>query len=221
MAHKRESYEEERRRRRHEEPLDFSPSSTAVDPEHAAQDTSEYVQTGRHAYTENATFTEERIEAPSSRKDTAAPAVSQFTDSDEHDHSNWLSLNQANRNYHANDEKNTRTEQRKQDFHNETKAWGRQIGLIDHEIERAITLVEASEMAWKKNHGIETLVLAAFTLVVNENGKAIRPQHEFSSKNHELAETPEMAETYEEIRDNLGVMRHRVKSCRKYLRELL
>lgn len=216
MANDRsESYREERRRRRDEEPLDFSPSSTAVDPEHAAQDASEDVQTGRHAYTENATFTEERLDAPSANKSEAAPAVSEFTDSDEHEHSEWLSLNQANRTVYTDDEKNSTTEQRRQGFRDDTEAWGRRIGLTDHEIERAITIIERTEREWRENHGTETVILATLTLVANENDKAIRERQALSSKN------PDMTETYEEIRENLDVMRHRVKSCRDHLRGLL
>lgn len=188
------------RLRRQREPLDFSPPSTAVEPSSAAQDVSETAKTGRHAYTENATFTMEELPASSDR---------------------WASLNQANRDFYASDEKTVGREQQKQDYVNDTAAWGGQIGLTDHEIDRAAHLVLEADSGFHYNHSSAAIVLAALTLAANESrgtrrdtGKEIRQSSPMSDR------TPELAMRYETIRDDLGVSRKSVTKCRKHLREI-
>lgn len=206
-----ESYEDERLRKEQIEQLDHSPSSGAVDPEHAAQDQSESVETGRHAYTGNATFTKERMESQASSRDQKnAKHVPQYS-----------SLNELNRRLYEDDEKNTRSEQDKTDYVNDVQAWGTQIGLTGFEIERAATLVLASEDGWMNNHGAETMILAALTLAANEStpgnnsvSKAIRPQSP-------LVKHEDMADQYAMIRDELAVESRSVKACRNHLREFL
>jgi len=103
------------RLKRDREPLDFSPSSTATDPESATKDQAEDYHTGRFGHTENATFAAETLEAESDR---------------------FRSLNQINRQNHKDDEHYS-TDQDHADLKNDARAWGRRIGLLDHEIERA------------------------------------------------------------------------------------
>lgn len=181
------------------EPLDYSASSAATNPEGAAQDESTSIKTGRHAYTENATFTKEPMEASSNEFET---------------------LNQLNRNFYADEDKQVGREQQKQDRVNDVAAWGEQIGLTSHEIERAATIVLTAEESFARRHGEEGMILAALTLAANESTsgrnderKAIRPQSPISE------DTTDMAETYEEIRKSLDVTTNTVKKCRKHLRE--
>jgi len=206
--------ETDREWKRGREPLDFSPSSTATDPSHAAQDTSESVKTGRHAYTENATFTTEQIKAPSKREHSWGDR--------EDGRSPWATLNEVNRNFFVDDDKNIGSEQHKQNYVNDTQAWGSQIGLTDWEIKRAAKLVLDADDGWKNNHSIEAVILAALTVSANKAtgrrndlSKAIRPRNPLSEN------TPDMASTYEDIRDNLGVDYQSVKACRNHLRQFL
>lgn len=191
------------RRRRTREPLDFSPSSTATTPSHAAQDASETVQTGRHAYTENATFTKESMDAQSSDHDT---------------------LNQLNRDFFANEETNVSTEQRRQNAVNDTVAWGQRIGLTDYECERAVWLLEQADDDMKERHGFEPLILAALTLAANEGiderntvSKPLRVQQVAIATFADDIE--EMVSVYESIRENLDVAVSTVTDCRAHLHD--
>jgi hypothetical protein len=179
------------------QPLDYSPSSGAVDPEHAAQDVSTSAVTGRHAYTENATFTAERMEAESDR---------------------WDSLNQANRDWQSDGESNG-SRQHAADHVNDTVAWGRRIGLTSTECEHAANLVLDADAGYMNNHGAETVILAALTLAANtapdsrpEEQKALREESVFSDQ------TPDLRDAYEELRNDLDVTRGGVKACRTHLR---
>lgn len=210
-SEKDESYEDERLRKEQIEMADHSPSSGATDPEHAAQDQSEEVATGRHTYTGNATFTKERMEAgATSEAQEQAEHVPQYN-----------SLNELNRRLYDDDEKNARSEQDKTDYVNDTQAWGNQIGLTDFEIKRAARLVLSSTSGWMNNHGSEAIILAALTLSANEStpdntstSKAIRPQSPF-------VEHEDMADSYASIRDGLGVEPEKVKRCRGHLNGFL
>lgn len=217
----------EHKLKRAREPLDHSPSSTACDPDHAAQDTTTTIQTGRHNYTENATFTKEDMPAQSDQ---------------------WNTLNQANRDFYVEnlggdenkdgDEKNIRSEQHKQDDLNDLAAWGSQIGLSAHEIDRAATMVTAIEEPIKRRHGIEAVILAALTMAANEGvdvrhtePKIIRPGSLFgdestlSNDNSELddseREFPSMIEAYTKIRGDLRVEKKAVTKCRDHIRDNL
>jgi len=205
--------------RRQLEPLDFSPSSTATQPSDAAQDTTEGMKTGRHAYTENATFAVEDIDAPSN--DDVRPTLPEVWDVDEDGASPYGSLNELNRSVFTNEDTNKGSEQDKQDYRNDAQTWGRHIGLTNHEIQRAIFLVDRAEKGYMNNHGATTIILAALTLAANEtNGssdtaKAIRPEHALASK------TPDLVDNYTSLRDDLDVSRQGVRTCRNHLRQFM
>lgn len=196
----------ERLHREDVEPLDFSPSSGATDPVDARKDTDTEMATGRHDYTANETFTRGELPAQSEQ---------------------WESLNQANRepivdDPHVDadgvtDEESRKTRQRRTDARNDTRAWGRQIGLTDAEVDRAVRLVLLAEEGWRNNHGTEAVVLAALTLAANEPTpvpKSIRPSVPVDTD-------PDLETTYDAIRTTLDVPREEVNSCREHLRTFL
>jgi cysteinyl-tRNA synthetase len=200
------------------EPLDFSASSSATDPEHAAQDESTRLKMGRHRYTENATFTKEDMEG-----------------SDE----SHYTLNELNRNFVAAEDESIGTRQDTVDEQNEVKAWGRQIELTSNEIERAQKLVKSADSGMKNAHGKEAMSLAALTIAANEDTagedsrKSIRRNGiDWGDDNPLASEHPlerrsmadereQLIENYETLREDLGVDRDSVKACRGYLRRFL
>lgn len=190
----------------HETPeMDYSPASSAVPPEAAAQDASESVRTGRHAYTENATFTKEPMDAQSERFET---------------------LNEANRDFYADEDTNIRSEQHRRDYRNDTVTWGRRIGLTDAELQRAVDLVLAADEGVMNNHGSAAVILAALTLAANEGHtarttepKVLRPEHALAPAAGEAGS--EMVQTYETIRTDLAVDRETVRGARRHLRDFM
>lgn len=194
--------------------LDFSPSSTAVDPAAAAQDQSETIQTGRHSYTENATFIRDDIPAKSDR---------------------WETLNQANRDFYADETDNEdegdhiEKERRKQDHVNDTVCWGRYVGLTDHEIERAASFVLDAEDAYKRNYSIEAIILAALSLAANEgqgergtHPRTIRPEVPLMTSTDNETVTDglrDLRDNFGQLRDDLTVSRDAIHDSRTHLRQ--
>lgn len=202
-----DSDETERRRHRNREPIDYSPSSGAVDSEDAKQDQATDYATGRHEYTENKTFADEEIEVP----------VRKHQPEDD-DPRHWNTLNELNRNFHC-DNSDIRSEQRKHDAMNDVEMWGEQIGLTNHEIERAKLFVNKVTHGGKWRFGLETMILASLTLAANEghrdNGtypRSIRPSSGVRT-------TDGMVKAYRKIRDGLDLDKEEITSCRQHIRE--
>lgn len=178
-----------------DQPLDYSPSSGATDPEHAAQDASEEMAKGRHAYTPNATFIKEHLPARSS-----VP-----------------SLNALNRRT-TSDGEHLEEHRRHQDRMNDVRAWGRRIGLTKAECQRAVHLIDSG--GWLNSASIEATALAALTLAANEatggadSKKSIRP-------NGPSTDNPDLVERYTQLREDLDVDPEDVRSVRQRLRERL
>ena len=196
-----ERYYRWERRQRRREPLDFAPSSTAVDPRDAAQDESTETRTGRHSYTENATFTKEPMEASSYR---------------------WETLNQANRDFYADDETDVKQAQREQDWRNDVIAWGRQIGLTDYECRRGADLATAELNSGLGGIAKEALALATLTIAANESHpvqpKTIRPSSDIDVED---VDTEQLQDNYEQIRTDLGIDTKSVRSARQTIRETM
>lgn len=178
-------------------PLDFAASSTATNPSHAAQDVSTTVKTGRHAYTENATFTAEKM-----------PAKSDV----------FESLNELNRNFYADEDDSVGSARHRQDHQNDTQMWGRVIGLTDAEIRRAQYLLARAEAGWMNNHSAAAVVLAALTVAANERScggytKAIRESAPDTGN-------PALVNAYEELRSRLQIPADSIRACRDHLRNV-
>lgn len=177
------------------EPLDFSPSSTATDPADAKHDLGTDYQTGRHAYTENATYPAERMAASSSR---------------------WQTLNEANRDFFANDDEHIESARRQQDLHNDVRTWGTQIGLTDSEITAAMELVNATAPGVRRNFGMETIILGALTIAANQAAtnnyvaKSIR-------RGGPTTGHTDLVDTYEQLRRDLHVDPSRVQRFRSWV----
>jgi len=184
--------------RRHDPPeqvLDYSPASGAVDPSDAAQDQSTTARTGRHSYTENATFTKEQMPAQSDAFET---------------------LNEANRNFYASDDESVGSARHEQDYHNSVHAWGEFIGLTDSEQYRASHLLEQTSPESRNGFGVATIALAALTLAANEQPwpKAIRPTVPVDSDS-------DLCDRYDTLLTELEVDPSLVRSCRQHLRQFL
>lgn len=175
-------------------PLDFSPNSTATTAEDARQDLGTAFQTGRHAYTENATYIPENIPAQSNK---------------------WRTLNDINRETVHDEDDHVESARRRHDRRTDIRTWGTQIGLTDPEIVRAIKIVEATTAGVRRNFGIETVILGALTLAANESAtnatvaKSIRLD---GPSTH----NPDLVEQYESIRENLSVSSVRVSQFRSW-----
>ena len=186
------------------EPIDYSPSSGAVDPEDAAQDVSTEMQTGRHEYTPNETYIGEEIESNSEK---------------------WDSLNEANRQIEAETDDPRRTKQDRVDDYNDIKAWCNQIGLTSHEATRAVHIFSQSEIGPRNHFGKDSMKLAAMTLAANEGhdqrntiAKEIRPEVPLAKED---ADNWVLACDYRNLRKDLDVDADDVRSCRDHLRQKL
>jgi len=172
--------------------LDFSPSSTAVDPADAKQDTATEYVTGRFAYTPNATYIGEDLPARSNVART---------------------LNEFNREQDFNSDRTLEPERRMMDLRRDIAGWGHQIGITDTEIKTAITIVMALPTGVRRNFGLETVCLGALTLAANmespHGGKSIR-------LDGPSTDTPELVARYEEIRTALGVSEDAVSDFRRW-----
>jgi hypothetical protein len=209
------------------EPLDFSASSSAVDADDAAQDVSEQQKTGRHSYTDNATFTNERLQ----RTDPAHAGHADATNADEDDPRSYRSLNDLNRYFkvvESDEESPTTTtlkdEQRKTDAQLDLQEWGRRIGLTVYEINHALRLFEQTDDDQRRNNN--ALILAALTIVANKAWSNI-PQKIIQPYRQHLADgfdsvvaQDDMASAFEEIRTGLELTTSEIKSARKYINEL-
>jgi hypothetical protein len=185
-------------------PIDYSPDSGATNPEHAAQDESEQMQTDRHSYTPNATFIDDYIEAKSNR---------------------WTSLNEANRQLEADGDDDPKTSQYNADNNNDIQIWGKQIGLTTHEIERAAYIFNQIESNCKRRQTLEAAQLAAITIAANEGRsdsntqpRSIRPQITVPD-DAPIEKTPTMCDTYQHIRDTLGVAAEQVSAVRTHIQK--
>lgn len=228
------------RLKRAREPLDFSVGSGAVDPSHAAQDVSTTFQTGRHAYTGNATFANETL--PSARNAPVAWADNDRTidgDSkppDDDSSPPWNTLNEANRNFYADDDTDIKWKQREQDQINDVVAWGRQIELTNHEIERAVYLCRHCGPEGNQAHGSDAIVLAALTIVANEDHGSAVPKvlresmmsivDDVDTSTFEDYPIPsrytadeDMVESFETIRSDLGIDYRQIRKTRQYIRD--
>jgi len=188
-------------------PLDYSPSSTAIDESDARYDEHREVAVGRHDYTDNATFTDEEIPVtPDDRRwaddtDVVTP---------------WRTLNDANR-YYTDDEDGVRAKQHEQDAVNDCHSWGQRIGLTRLERERAAGIIRAAERGVRNEYGMETVVLAALTLAANEDdGVGIRSLRD----NGIDVDTPEsMTRAYEQFRQTLDTPSDTIRDCRNHLHD--
>lgn len=151
------------------EPLDYSPSSGATDPDHAAQDESTTMKEGRLGYTDNATYIGGYI--PSSSDTPHGIIDPPAWMANDEGNSQWDSLNEANSDFIADEDGDSHieTERRAFERRQDCQMWGRQIGLSDPEIQRAIYIIEETDVTMRKYpHGADTAVLAALTLAANE-----------------------------------------------------
>jgi len=190
--------DDEREIERQIEPLDYSPHSGAVDPEHAAQDQSTSNKTGRHDYTPNATFTEEQMPTSSESNRT---------------------LNQLNR--RVSDEA-IKSSQRQNDRRRELCGWADQIALSPYEIQYALSLHDTIPTEVWSGYGMEAVALATITFAANitnkendDTRKSLRRDYEENNA------TTEMVETYNEIRESCGVTPKDVVKARNAIRQLL
>lgn len=199
--------------RRDREPVDRSPASSAVDPEHAAQDQSTEAQTGRHGYTENATYIGGELPSPSKKQRRQSKKgkkrenetddwykqmmddhdVKDYPDEISPDDSTWQTLNQANRDFKATgnlrdpETDGVKQDQRDQDIANDTAAWGTRIGLTDTEINRATSLVLNAEIGGE--HQTEAVILAALTIVANQGPPTYGGPHKILREERPLPDT--------------------------------
>lgn len=174
--------------------LDFSPSSTAIDPEDARQDRNTDQTVGRFAYTPNATFINEDIPAQS---DIAA------------------TLNQLNRQDAHDSDTHTEAARRTGDLRRDVQAWGETVGLTDTECAAAVEIVTATPTGVRRNFGLETVCLGALTIAANQ------PTHgPHTAKSIRLrgpdTDTPTLVTRYERLREDLGVSRQRVSDFRTW-----
>jgi hypothetical protein len=192
-----EQHPDDERIRRQIERLNRDPSSTAVDPEHAAQDQSEDLQTGRHAYTDNATYIQRDIETPSDRRfvetdeegvmlqdpDWEPPEDWDYDPDDPDGASPWRTLNQANRDFKLVDGDSgpetagIKQDQRDQDITNDLVAWGKRVGLTSTELERATDMIANVEGQWLTNLGHDAVILATLTVVANQGPPEYAGRH--------------------------------------------
>jgi hypothetical protein len=185
-------------RRQFIEPLDFAPASGAVDEVHAAQDMDTGYYTGRHAYTENATFTNEDI--PSTWSNSPRD-----------------SLNELNRNFYANEDKSVSSEQHKLDEQNDAKAWAKRVGLTEVEGKRAAYLTTKVEANAKKQYTATAVILAAITIAANE---PVVQRRVVRSTVPDLEDiNTSFVEDYEQLREDLGVETLTVRRAREAIRE--
>lgn len=192
-------------RRKYIEPLDYSPPSTATDPENAAQDISTPMKTGRHAYTENATFATEEI--PSTWSNSPRD-----------------SLNELNRDFIVGEDEEGRAqirspkkEQRKQDEINDTMAWGKRIGLTTVEAKRAAQLTTVPDDGKRRRFGVEAMILAALTIAANEPVVQRRLLRSSVPRLDDINKA--LIDDYEQLRDELEVDTHSVRRARESIRE--
>jgi len=226
--HMRSEKDESEQFQQNHEPLDFSASSAAVDPKDAAQDVSESQKTGRHSYTDNATFTDERLQ----RTNPECPGYADAIDTDdEDDPRSYASLNDLNRYFKVvePDEKSPTTtslksDQRKTDAQLDLQEWGRRIGLTVYEIDHALQLFKQTDDEHRQNNN--ALILAALTIVANKEWSNI-PQKIIQPRRQHLADgfdsvvaRDDMTSTFEEIRTGLGISTSEIKSARKYINKL-
>jgi hypothetical protein len=185
-------------RRQFIEPLDFAPASGAVDEVHAAQDTDTGYYTGRHAYTENATFTNADI--PSTWSDSPRD-----------------SLNELNRNFYANEDKSVGREQQRLDEQNDAKAWAKRVGLTEVEGKRAAYLTTKVSAGTKKNFTATGVILAAITIAANE---PVVQRRVVRSTVPDLDDiNTSFVEDYEQLREDLGVETLTIRRAREAIRE--
>lgn len=199
-------------------PIDYSPASSAVDPEAAAQDQSESTKTSRHAYTENATFIGGIIPSTAINETALADErgdrepVKRYYDT----------LNQLNRDFTTGqvdtDETDDNVEhleqrRREHDRQNDVIAWGRQIGLSGPEIDFAVEMMSALSDGIRRAHGTDTLVLATLSLAANNKDvttvKSIRLDHGIDTGHTELTTN------FEGIRSDLNIEPASITAARK------
>jgi len=173
--------------------LDFSPSSTALDPSDAKQDMGERTVVGRFDYTPNATFTTEDLPAQSDEAETLNQLNRETTDGDEH-------IEQARRDA---------------DLRRQIRGWGNHIGLTDPEVNEAVRIVESVPAGARRNFGLDAVCLAALTISANQptcgphTSKSIRLRGPNT-------DTPALVGRYESIREDTGVTQRRVSSIRSW-----
>jgi len=204
-----------------EEPVDRSPSSTAVDPEHAAQDNSTELRTGRHDYTPNETFI--GGELPAARDDD-----NRWADEDPEEVSSYASLNQANRRITTDGENDPRSEQIQLDYENDIQTWGQHVGLTSHEISVVKRLFQRVDETLREGYNSETVILAALTIVANEDDRT-RQTKVIREDVTPIAEDPTtpavchngMVENYEDLRKQLNITKRAIRACREHLQQKL
>lgn len=181
-------------------PLDFSPSSTAVDATAALKDTATATATGRHDYTPNATYIGGEIGGSNEI---------------------GLTLNQLNRGWRHTDEPTPDEEtpkqaQRSRDRANDIAAWGDTVGLTDAETARAATLVAAIPSAVLRTYSVEATILAALTLAANEQHGSNTTTAKSIRRRGPDTGHPDLVAAYERLRADLGVDPETVTRARSW-----
>jgi hypothetical protein len=191
---------------RDQQEIDFSANSAATDPEHAAQDMSTDLQTNRHGYTDNATFADGEMDAQTE----------------------GVTLNELNRNFRIEEYgedpedieiRSPELEQREQNRRNDCQMWGRQIGLTDFEVQRAIQYVNAASDGWMNNTSVEAVILSALTLAANENPDGRADLQKSIRLSTPSTGNTELVENYETLRETLDIKRTTITQTRRHLRE--
>jgi hypothetical protein len=200
IEHSHPSDDKKSFRRKYIEPLDYSPPSTATNPENAAQDISTPMKTGRHAYTENATFATEDIPSTWSN-------------------SHRQSLNELNRNFYADEGSHIETEKRKQDEINDTMAWGKRIGLTNVEAQRAAHLATLPTADDKRRLGVDATILSALTIAANE--PVVRRRLLRSTVPDLDGINTALIDDYEQLREELNIETQTVRQAREKIRQIM
>lgn len=239
---------ESERFKRAEEPIDFSPASTATDPEAAAQDTSEDHQTGRHGYTENASFSSEPLDLTDVQysglaepkavkefdgdKDVESPPP-KISDDEYEDPRSYTNLNELNKYFIVDNDgdsssiESVKSEQLEHDHHNDLQSWGKKVGLTDHEIERGHLLLDSLDNTQNKPHGADAITLAILTLVANEShgnipSKILRHGvMDVGKESPEVMVIEDLIDQYEQLREDCNLEPKTIRSAREYVKEVM
>lgn len=173
--------------------LDFSPSSTALNPSDAKQDMGKQTVVGRFDYTPNATFTIEDLPAQSDEAETLNQLNRETTDESEH-------IEQARRDT---------------DLRRQVRAWGNHIGLTDLEVNEAVRIVESVPAGARRNFGLDPVCLAALSISANQPtcGRHTSKSIRLRGPN---TDTHALVQQYESIREDMGVTQRRVSEFRSW-----